>query len=303
MLHRFASSPNHTRGHSPSDLRSTLELLRQSGVRLLSLDDAVREYLDVNVTQSSGTPSVVFTVDDGYRDFMEVGLPVFEAFDCPVTCFVVPDVVDGKSWFWWDRLDFVLRRLPADQLSLDVAGERFEVRRSTHEYSWQRPLVNMLKGRSEEFRSAFMGELESRAEVQLPRVVPDEYRVMTWDAIRSCEQRGVQFGAHSLSHPVLSQVNSEVLKHEIQGSVRRLQAELTNPSSVFCYPYGLACDFGSREVEVLRAAGVTHAVSALPGVVRPVREQDSQDMEYAWRIPRFAFDGRPAMTLRQLLLS
>lgn len=303
MLHRFASAPNHARGHTPSELRTTLELLRESGVRLLSLDDAVREYLDGANGYSSHAPSVVFTVDDGYRDFMEVGLPVFEAFDCPVTCFVVPDVIDGKSWFWWDRLDFVLRRLPAEQLSLDVAGERFEVRRSTHEYSWQRPLVNMLKGRSEEFRSAFMAELETRAEVLLPRVVPDEYRVMTWDAIRSCEKRGVQFGAHSLSHPVLSQVSPEALDNEIRGSVQRLHAELSNPSSVFCYPYGLACDFGSREVEALRAAGVTHAVTALPGVVRPAQESASAGPEHAWRIPRFAFDGRPAMTLRQLLLS
>lgn len=246
---------------------------------------------------------MAFTVDDGYRDFMDVGLPVFEAFECPVTCFVVPDVIDGKSWFWWDRLDFVLRRLPSEQMTLEVHGERFDVRRSTHEYSWQRPAVSMLKGRTEAFRSAFLAELEAKANVALPDVVPEEYRVMTWDAIRACEQRGARFGAHSMSHPVLSQVSSELAEQEILGSVQRLKAELRNPSSVFCYPYGLASDFGTREVEILRAAGVAHAVSAQPGVVRSGIELGESQPELAWRIPRFAFDGRPGMALRQLLLS
>ncbi len=303
MLHRFATTSNRTSGHSPSTLGATLELLRRSGVRFLSLDDAVAEYVGRATSRRTSRPSVAFTVDDGYRDFMDVGLPVFEAFRCPVTCFVVPDVIDGKSWFWWDRLDFLLRRLPTDQLTLEIDGERFDVRRSTHEYSWQRPVVAMLKGRGEGFRASFLAELEKVSNVAHPTDVPEEYRVMTWDAIRSCELRGARFGAHSLSHPVLSQVSRECAAREISGSVERLQAELQNPSSVFCYPYGLASDFGSREVELLRAAGVSYAVSALPGTVRLHAGRIAAGGEYSWRIPRFAFDGRPAISLLQLLFS
>lgn len=303
MLHRFAASPQHAKGHNPVDLQFTLELLKASGVRMLTLDDAIAEYLHGSGSRAGEGPAICFTVDDGYRDFMDVGLPIFEAFDCPVTCFVVPDVIDGKTWFWWDRLDFMLRRLPADQLSLTVHGERFDVRRSTNEYSWQRPAVNMLKGRSEAFRADFLAELEGRANVAMPEEVPEEYRVMTWDAIRECETRGVRFGAHSLSHPVLSQVSSSVAEQEIVGSVDRLKAELSNPSSVFCYPYGLVNDFGSREIEMLRSAGVAHAVSAMPGLVLPRTAEGTSGAELPWRIPRFAFDGRPAMSLRQLLIA
>lgn len=303
MLHRFATCPQHTKGHNPSDLRITLDLLRSSGVRLLSLDDAIAEYIHGDRARAGSGPAVCFTVDDGYSDFMDVGLPIFEEFNCPVTCFVVPDVIDGKTWFWWDRLDFMLRRLPSDQLALTVDGERFDVRRSTNEYSWQRPAVSMLKGRTEAFRADFLAELEARANVAIPSDVPEEYRVMTWDAIRECETRGVRFGAHSLSHPVLSQVSSTSAEQEILGSVQRLKAELRNPSAVFCYPYGLANDFGSREVDILRSGGVSHAVSAMPGVVRPSSETETKPQDFPWRIPRFAFDGRPAMALRQLLIA
>lgn len=304
MLHRFAATPDQARGHLPTSLQNTLSLLRNSGVSFLSLDDAVEEYIQAgNSALPRRSPSVAFTVDDGYLDFMEVGLPVFEQFGCPVTCFVVPDVVDGKSWFWWDRLDFVLRRLPNDSMRLAVEGESFEVRRSSEEYSWRRPIVDMLKSRSESFRQQFLLELEERSNVTLPATVPDEYRVMSWDAIRACEKRGVRFGAHSMSHPVLSQVSDHVAANEILCSVQRLRQELSNPSTVFCYPYGLSTDFGSREVRILRESGVRYAVSALPGVVTPTIRRFDPANESAWRIPRFAFDGRPGMALRQLLFS
>ncbi|MBX9855544.1 MAG: polysaccharide deacetylase family protein [Gemmatimonadaceae bacterium] len=303
MLHRFVASSQQSRAHDPRELRATLALLRKSGVRIASIEEAIEEYVRNQGRRTAGPPTVAFTVDDGYQDFMDVGLPVFESFDCPVTCFVVPDVVDGKSWFWWDRLDFVLRRLPFDQLIVQVDGERFDVPRSTNEYSWKRPLVTLLKGRSESFRSRFLAELEAKAGVAFPSAIPNEYRVMTWDAIRECERRGVRFGAHSLTHPVLSQVSDDMSRDEILGSVRRLQSEVDNPSSVFCYPYGLAADFGAREIETLQQIGVEFAVSALPGVVRPGQPGGRFDTDLAWRIPRFAFDGRAAMALRQLLLS
>ncbi|MBL0937507.1 MAG: polysaccharide deacetylase family protein [Gemmatimonadaceae bacterium] len=303
MLHRFAVSRESTRGHSVNELRATLAQLRACGVRLLSLDEALQEYSSGASTRSGGRPAVAFTVDDGYRDFLSVALPAFEEFSCPVTCFVVPDVIDGKTWFWWDRLDFVLRRLPMESLELTVGDEQFEVRRSSSEFAWQRPLVAMLKRRSEEFRAEFLGALQERTGVCPPETVPDEYRVMTWDEIRNSELRGTRFGAHSMSHPVLSQCTPEDVRAQMIGSIERLRSEVRLPSTVFCYPYGLESDFGRREIDILRGYGINFAVSALPGRIDREVLQTSEVEDAHWRIPRFSFDGRRGMTLRQLLLS
>jgi peptidoglycan/xylan/chitin deacetylase (PgdA/CDA1 family) len=133
-----------------------------------------------------------------------------------------------------------------------------------------------------------------------PAEAPEAYRVMGWNDVRSCERAGVSFGAHSLSHPVLSECSPEQLHHEIHGSAERLRAELLSPSAVFCYPYGLQDDFGTRECQVLSESPFSYAVSALPGVLRGSSDQLGRLDERRWRVPRFAFDGREGMVSRQL---
>src|SRR5487761_450278 len=42
--------------------------------------------------------AVAVTVDDGYRDFLLHGHPVFLMYGIPATMFVVTDFVDGRGW-------------------------------------------------------------------------------------------------------------------------------------------------------------------------------------------------------------
>jgi peptidoglycan/xylan/chitin deacetylase (PgdA/CDA1 family) len=303
MLHRFAWYSEGARGHDVNELRSTLASLRASGVRFIGLEEAIRESFEDQRT-ASRAPAIAVTVDDGYRDFMLMGLPVFEEFECPVTCFVVPEVIDGKSWFWWDRLDWSLRRLPTHELSLALAGEQVRFSRAgvNTDASVRRPLVSQLKRVPETERMAFLDALEVAAGSSRPALPPDEYRVMGWDDIRSCEQRGVMFGAHSLSHPVLSQCDDSRREAEILGSIQRVAKEVARPSRVFCYPYGLVDDFGPPDFRILGNASVEYAVSAEPGTLRPGAGPLSRHDPRRWSIPRFAYDGRAGMTARQLFL-
>lgn len=302
MLHRFAGYADRTRGHDVSQVRRVLASLRASGVRLLSLDQATHEFLESPPGHVRRDPAVAITVDDGYLDFLTVGLPVFEEFDCPVTCFVVPDVIDGKSWFWWDRLDWLLRRLPQEAVTLDLSGAAITLNaeRNSADHAWQRPLVARLKRVGERERRQFLADVE-RVVGQAPPVdAPEEYRVMTWDDIRTCERRGVNFGAHSLTHAALSQCDELQARQEILGSAERVRAEVANASKVFCYPYGLREDFGEREQRILRQSSMDYAVSAMPGVIHggsgPLSREDSR----RWCVPRFAFDGRDGVIARQL---
>ena len=44
--------------------------------------------------------ALAITVDDGYRDFLLNGQPIFSAYEIPVTVFLVTDFVDGRCWPW-----------------------------------------------------------------------------------------------------------------------------------------------------------------------------------------------------------
>ena len=47
--------------------------------------------------------------DDGYRDTLEVALPVFAAKRVPMTVYLTTGFLDGEHIAWWDALEHLLR--------------------------------------------------------------------------------------------------------------------------------------------------------------------------------------------------
>jgi peptidoglycan/xylan/chitin deacetylase (PgdA/CDA1 family) len=301
MMHRFAGLHGASHGHLPELLRETLAHFRAAGVQLLDLDEAVASYADPARVREGRPPAVAFTVDDGYRDFLSVGVPVFAEFDCPVTCFVVPDVIDGKSWFWWDQLDWLLQRTPWRTLTLELSGAPVTLENDPFDPAddWRERLADRLKASPEAARMQFLDDVAATIGERYPAKAPSSYQVMGWDALRAAERRGVRFGAHSMSHPVLSQCDDDRARYEIVESVRRVQGELANPSSVFCYPYGRTGEFLARDGAFVAEAGLEYAVCAINGRLTG-HFAAATGAGWQWRIPRVAFENRSGVIARQL---
>jgi len=298
MLHRFASSDGSNAAHDTTALDQLLRTLRQSGVRFVSLDEMVAGLTGMAPTPRG--PAVAFTVDDCYPDLAEVGLPLFTAHDCPVTGFVVPDVVDGTCWFWWDQVQFILKHANSRSLRVELPDGPATV-------GWTNDATRIEAGRSftDRLKALQADELElgvralaAVADVPLSRNPPSEYRVLDWDQLRTLEASGgIRFGAHSLTHPLLSRCSDARAAREIEGSVTRVRSELRHPSQLFAYPVGRACDFGPREEALVAATGLLGAVTAEPGRLIVPTPGSAR-----WRIPRFAHDERPGAAARLLLL-
>jgi peptidoglycan/xylan/chitin deacetylase (PgdA/CDA1 family) len=73
----------------------------------------------------------------------------------------------------------------------------------------------------------------------------------------------VDVQSHTLTHPLLPQVDAQRSYEEIAGSKRAIEAHVPYSLTSFCYPAGL---YGAREVEFVRSAGYAAAVTTNPGV-------------------------------------
>jgi peptidoglycan/xylan/chitin deacetylase (PgdA/CDA1 family) len=309
MLHRFARPAREARpgdgdppthGHDPQRLRSLLAYLRATGVQLVQVEELIEAYRS---PEPRPGPMLAFTVDDCYPDLLDIGAPVFAEFDCPVTGFVVPGVVDGASWFWWDQIEWIARHAarPALRAELgpfpvhvtwtDVAGRAVAVHQ----------LCETIKRVSTAERIAGVEALAQAADVAVPADAPPEYRVLGWDRLRAAERAGMRFGPHTMSHPVLSRCTDAEAEREIRESVDRIRAEFSSPSRVFCYPVGMADHLGDRDVALVEAAGMDAAVTAQPGLLAPEMEA-RHGADWRFRVPRFAYDERQGVTARLLLL-
>ena len=69
--------------------------------------------------------------------------------------------------------------------------------------------------------------------------------LLSWDEVKSLHAAGIQFGAHSQSHPILTRLPPDAAEAEMVGSKRAVEVALGGPVESFAYPYG-ACDTHTR---------------------------------------------------------
>ncbi len=104
---------------------------------------------------------------------------------------------------------------------------------------------------------------------------------MTWSQIKEMKSAGVEFGAHTASHPHMTVASSAQNEAEIKKSNLRLTSELGALPSLFAYPFGEA---GNDVIKSARTGGYTFFFGQHSGVVHP-----KSNFDY---LPRFALNEK-----------
>ncbi len=78
-------------------------------------------------------------------------------------------------------------------------------------------------------------------------------------------RRGLDFGGHTHTHPILTRLPLQEASDEIEISVERLTAALGARPLSFAYPNGSPRDFTRDHEEAARKSGVAMAFSLEPG--------------------------------------
>jgi peptidoglycan/xylan/chitin deacetylase (PgdA/CDA1 family) len=213
--------------------------------------------------------AVAVTVDDGYRDFYLTAWPVLRRYRIPATVYLMTDFLDGCTWPWWNQLQFAFEKTGLKSITLDGAGvlplgsreERLQSYYQVSEY---------LKTIPNQARLRFMADLPRCLETEIPVTPPQGLEPMSWSEVREMAAGGVEFGAHTKSHPILSCVETEAeLREEIRGSKARVAEELGREPVHFCYPNGRPSDIRHRARAIVEECGFTTAVTAEVGLNEP----------------------------------
>lgn len=227
---------------------------------------------DVALARAGGPPlppsAVAITVDDGYRDFYEVAYPVFSAHCLPVTVYVVTGFIDGCLWLWTDQVQYLAAHARSKSVELAVAGERrvLPLGTSGEKECAAVALTEALKSMPDSERRRFLLDLPRLVGAGLPRDPPPQYAPLTWDSARRMSANGIEFGAHTVTHPILSRLADETaLREEIEGSRRRIEEELQSPVLHFCYPNGRPVDVSDAAADCVRNARFATAVTTQQG--------------------------------------
>lgn len=96
-------------------------------------------------------------------------------------------------------------------------------------------------------------------------------RCMTWAQVLDLSQCGIEFGSHTVAHPVLYRLSWEEIAKEIAVSRDVIEQKLGRKANAFAYPYAFPqhdTAFATRFVTELDSYGYTSCVTTMLGRVR-----------------------------------
>lgn len=246
---------------------------------VLPLAEAVRRSRDGTLPPRT----VCITFDDGYRDNIDVALPLLQEFGLHATFFIATGYL-GDGIMWNDQVIHAVRhRAPGDwDLSvLDLGIGRVDDMASRQALFGQ--IIGNLKHRAPDERAALAQQLYDQSEG------PRERIMMTADEVRALHDAGMAIGGHTVSHPILTRLATESARAEMVDG-RSYLAELTGePVNLFAYPNGKAnADYDDQHATLAREAGFDAALSTLWGFASDQCPQYELprvglEMESGWR--------------------
>jgi peptidoglycan/xylan/chitin deacetylase (PgdA/CDA1 family) len=211
------------------------------------------------------------TFDDGYADVLFNAKPILEQHQCPATMFLPMAHITSGAAFWWDRL----ARLFATPVpngtatsaeradSLDSANARVTELQITDRAALMQTWAR-LKDLDEAQRSEALSQLEASAGKGSFDMGDD--RCMTPDEVRALHEPGfIDIGAHTMTHPTLTNLTYEQQRDEIQQSIVQASQVIGHTAAGFAYPFGSYDELSARAAYT---AGAAYAVTTDPAVIR-----------------------------------
>ena len=126
----------------------------------------------------------------------------------------------------------------------------------------------------------------------LRRSTATDVQPLEWSEIREMMRCGMEFGAHTCTHPNLARLHGNALQRELTESKQIIEQRLGQEMESMAYPFGKPGEFYTAEtVEAVRAAGYRYSAAVL---FRNVRVSDSP-----LEIPRFFVARDSVESLRQ----
>jgi peptidoglycan/xylan/chitin deacetylase (PgdA/CDA1 family) len=213
--------------------------------------------------------ATVITVDDGRRDFYANAYPALREFGLPATMYLPTAYMDG-AWLWFDRYQYVFER--ASRVRVNCRGlaplpdAELELTSPAARHNAFHAVVRRAQWLPSERRDRLADELAELLGVNLPERPLDEFTPLTWDEVREMADHGIEFGGHTVSHPILQTLAThEELETEIAGCKARIEEKLQAPVRHFAYPSGREEEIPASAAEIARRAGYETAVTTVPG--------------------------------------
>lgn len=226
--------------------------------------------------------AVSITFDDGYADNVSLALPILLQFGLSATFFVASGFLNGGR-MWNDTVIESLRLTGGDGVDLTGLGLGvYGIDSPVDRCRAIAEIIRQIKYLSPTERVKVADGVMRKAGVRLP----DDLMMRSTD-LRSLVDAGMEIGGHTISHPILAEVDAQIARAEIFKGKEMLEGIIDRSITVFAYPNGTPnTDYRERDVRLVEESGFDAAVTTSWGVASNAVDR--------FQLPRFTpWDDTP----------
>jgi len=208
--------------------------------------------------------TVLLTCDDGLVNVLTDMLPIIKELDLSLLLFVTgASASKAGSMLWYEKLYLWLQEARG-VASVQLAGMSKPIiaRSLDPDLQW-RPLIRELSQFPREEREQLLCRV--RTQLGIPETWESAYSqneslrrrffILQATELRELSRAGVTIGAHTLSHPMLPNMPTELAYAEIADSRTQIERVIGEPVWAFAYPFGDRESVGDREADLAQSAG------------------------------------------------
>ena len=210
--------------------------------------------------------AIVITFDDGHADNYTHAFPVLRRLGVPATIFLSTAYIGEAGTFWFDNVANTMFRAPRGSYRVpglngplrlaDVASRRLA----------SDVTLRHLKELPDTQRRDVITSLNELLKTDLDVNDSAMSGAMSWDQVREMASTGIEFGSHTVSHPVLTQLDDVALDRELVESRETIAAQIGRSVDIIAYPVGGPRAFDSRVIAAVQRAGYRLGLSYVSGV-------------------------------------
>jgi peptidoglycan/xylan/chitin deacetylase (PgdA/CDA1 family) len=244
-----------------SDFEKQMKYLRNT-YEIISFDTLIQA-----ITQKKPLPkrAAIVTFDDGYKDNYIEAYPILKKYQIPATIFLTTGHIETDNIFWWNKIGYVLCNTKLKKIELEELGD-ISPPPSENMFFSLRMVYQKFKKIPEERKKELTELLIEKSEVDIPKDLSKDL-MLTWDNVREMNENGIDFGAHTVTHPILTSLSLNQAKSEIIESKKTIEKKIDKNVTTFCYPNGFTADYNSDIIQVLKDNGFLCSVTVIPKMV------------------------------------
>jgi len=203
-------------------------------------------------------PRCLLTFDDGWRDTYTTAYPWLKKFGMPATVFLATGSIEGQGGFWVEQLKRAWT-MPSSRAQMKSVLSQV-TSQDKGQLTELEDIVEWLKHMPAEKRHSFLQRLLPSEQNSDCRYEVDS--MLTWDEAIEMSRDGIEMGAHTVTHPLLSYENDATVERELRLSKQTLEEKLGKKVRAFAYPNG---DWDERVRRWVQQVSYECAFTTRPG--------------------------------------